>query len=371
MKINFYLILFVTLFFSHGLIFSQTCLSGGVDFSNQLQIDEFQLNYPNCIEILGNVEINGNDIVNLDGLSTINVINGNLNIFNNNNLNNITGLASLTTIGGNLFFRGNNLISSLAGLNSLNSIGGFLELFENSSLNDISALSQITSINKHIFISFNQSLQNFNGLHNIVSIGHRLEISRNSVLNLEGLESLTTIGGTLYIIDNDELISLEGLENLNSLNNLEVNFNDNIQSLNGIQNVGSFNIIEMQYNPNLTFCSTDNICSHLESGGSATVTNNSSGCSSITQINTNCDTLSINTFKINEITIYPTIVNDKLTFSGIDALTEIRIFDVSGKVTKAFKTLENKIDLSSYKSGIYFIQFKTQNLISIKKVIKL
>jgi len=50
---------------------SQSCLPEGITFSTQEQIDNFQINHPNCTDIEGGVTIEGNDITNLDGLSVI------------------------------------------------------------------------------------------------------------------------------------------------------------------------------------------------------------------------------------------------------------------------------------------------------------
>jgi hypothetical protein len=53
---------------------SQPCLPGGITFSTQEQINNFQINFPNCTEIEGGVQITGNDITNLDGLNVLNSI---------------------------------------------------------------------------------------------------------------------------------------------------------------------------------------------------------------------------------------------------------------------------------------------------------
>jgi len=70
---NFTLIILFTLhcslFTLHS--FSQPCLPNGITFLTQEQIDNFQINNPNCTEIVGGVLIEGNDITNLDGLNVI------------------------------------------------------------------------------------------------------------------------------------------------------------------------------------------------------------------------------------------------------------------------------------------------------------
>jgi len=71
------------------------CFPDGVTFTTQAEIDNFQTNYPNCTEIGGDVEINGNDITNLDGLNFVTAIAGNLSIINCDNLTSLWGLENI------------------------------------------------------------------------------------------------------------------------------------------------------------------------------------------------------------------------------------------------------------------------------------
>ena len=63
---------------------SQTCLPEGITFSTQNEIDGFPFDYPDCSEIEGDVLIisteGGLEITNLDSLSALVAINGNLRI---------------------------------------------------------------------------------------------------------------------------------------------------------------------------------------------------------------------------------------------------------------------------------------------------
>ena len=52
------------------------CLSDGITFTTQEEIDNFQTNYPYCSEIEGDVIIEGADITNLDGLNGLNSVSG-------------------------------------------------------------------------------------------------------------------------------------------------------------------------------------------------------------------------------------------------------------------------------------------------------
>lgn len=69
-----------------------SCLSGGIEFSHQADIDNFPSRFPFCSEIGEGVTITGNDITNLNGLSTITSVGGRLSIVNNPNLASLAGL---------------------------------------------------------------------------------------------------------------------------------------------------------------------------------------------------------------------------------------------------------------------------------------
>ena len=71
------------------------CLYGGITFTTQEEINNFQTNYPGCTEIEGDVEISGNDINSLEGLSILAAIDGYLNIHNNPQLIALTGLENI------------------------------------------------------------------------------------------------------------------------------------------------------------------------------------------------------------------------------------------------------------------------------------
>ena len=52
------------------------CLPEGITFTTQEQIDNFQVNYPGCTEIEGDVIISGEDINNLEGLNVVTDVGG-------------------------------------------------------------------------------------------------------------------------------------------------------------------------------------------------------------------------------------------------------------------------------------------------------
>jgi hypothetical protein len=82
---------------------------------------------------------------------------------------------------------------------------------------------------------------NLDGLEIINSIGGSLKIYSNPFLkDLNGLNNLTLINGDLWIDENDSLINLTGLENLSQIYGLlRIGFNHSLSSLQGINNLTS------------------------------------------------------------------------------------------------------------------------------------
>ncbi len=138
-------------------------------------------------------------------------------------ITNLQDLSSLTTVGGNLIIREQGALASLSGLNNLTSIGGGLEIETHLMLSDLTALNGITSIPGDLSIVFNEALSELDGLNNISTIGGDLAVCGNDALeNLNGLNNVASIGKDLSIgfpnsvFGNDSLTSL-GLDSLNSV----------------------------------------------------------------------------------------------------------------------------------------------------------
>ena len=106
-------ILILMLLVQQAFVFSQGCLPEGISFTDQEQIDNFQINYPECTEIEGDVKIAGGDISNLNGLNVLTTIGGNLwvgyDYIGNPLLPNLTGLNNLTTVDGDILINFNIL----------------------------------------------------------------------------------------------------------------------------------------------------------------------------------------------------------------------------------------------------------------------
>ncbi|MFO7615360.1 MAG: leucine-rich repeat protein [Bacteroidales bacterium] len=231
---------------------------GNYYFSTQSDVDSFQVVFPSCTELQGNVIINGIDITDLSGLENVTSIGGNLSIDYNISLTTLTGLENLTIIGGTLSIRTNNSLTSLTGLENLTSIGGDLWIRYNNSITTMMGLENIASIGGGLIVHGNDSLTCLTGLENLTVIGDDLQIgsyygsSGNPALTcLTGLDNLTFIGGNLSIGSNSSLTSLTGLENLTSIEgSFWIGANSSLTSLTGLENLTSIGDFFTLYNNN-------------------------------------------------------------------------------------------------------------------------
>jgi len=231
---------------------SQPCLPDGIEFHVQHQIDNFQINHPNCTEIEGDVIIQGPGINNLNGLSVLTSIGGYLQIKGNASLSSLSGLDNVTSIGGILEITDNNALTSLTGLENVVFIGENIEVSHNAALTSLSGINGLTSINQDLWIWDNVVLNSLYGLENLNSIAGSLKIGNFAwswydpcfgnpyLITLSGLNNLTTIGGNLEICCNDSLLSLSGIENLSSVGgNLDISRNVSLVNISSLDNLTS------------------------------------------------------------------------------------------------------------------------------------
>lgn len=311
--------------FSHSLAFSQACLPEGITFTTQEQIDNFQTNYPGCTQIEGNLTISdgfSGSITNLNGLTVLTSIGGNLSLMANNALTGLTGLNNVTTIGGNFFLGalggGNNALTSPAGMESMTFVGG------------------------NVFIGGNNSLSSLTGLNNLAHIGLELFIAQNEVLsNLTALENLVSIGGGLVISENNALTSLSGLENIEA---------------------GSVASLSINGNQSLSTCQIESVCIYLaDPNGSTEIHDNAPGSNSPEEVNAAC-TFSVEPIGLDdEIYVYPNPADKTVSISGIDlsAIREILIYNQTGQKVLQSKPVNNTLDISKLRPGMYIVELFT------------
>ncbi len=212
------------------------CPGFSIAFTTQAQIDAFPTNYPGCATMLYGITISESvpgNITNLNGLSQLTSIGGQLVIQNNTALANLTGLGALTTVGGNLYVRNNSGLTSLLGLNALASVGATVQINNNSALTSLAGLNALGTITG--------------------AGGSGMEIKNNNVLaSVAALGSLTSIGGRLDIQSCPLLTSLTGFNALTSTQFILIGSMNGLTSLSGLEAAASSGGVEISSNPALT-----------------------------------------------------------------------------------------------------------------------
>lgn len=342
------------------MIFLSFCSSAqcpsGVKFSNQAQVDYFAVAYPNCTTIYGDLILDpyaGSSIGNLNSLNKITTITGNLILTQHSvNMGNFDGLENLTKVGGNLYIN-DTWVTSISGLKNLSYVGGDIDISSNH-IGDFSPLNNLTYIGGSLVLSNDDYYYSTSGLNlkvtnipgdfsyylgspsagtlnaiaSIKTVGRDFNMSDEKIKNLEGLNLLESVGGTLNISNCYSLTSLEGISSLKSIGGLRLSNNvelidisllnkitslnkgltiyntkslnslfglNNIKSIGGrldisenkglssINDLSNANFTALTYlgitsNPTLALCQELNICNYLFSGGENYIAGNSSGC---------------------------------------------------------------------------------------------
>ncbi|MEN8225059.1 MAG: T9SS type A sorting domain-containing protein [Bacteroidota bacterium] len=337
---------------------AQSCLPGGIIFETQAQIDNFQNNYPNCTEIEGTVEISGDDITNLNGLSVLITIEGWLYVMDNNSLISLTGLDNLTFIGGGLYIQGHEALTNLSGLGGLTSIGQEFAIFYNASLISLVGLDKLTSVGAGLYIEGNTSLYSLAGLEHMTSIGEDFTVNSNpSLTNLTGLTNLTSIGGWFGIEENAALTSLTGLDSIDA---------------------SSIINLYIAYNESLSTCEVQSVCDYLADPiGTIEIHDNNTGCNTSAEVENACENASVNESSYNRsFFIYPNPSSTQITIEMPTTPHKnifMAIYNMNGQqllITQQIKEQQTVVDISLFPKGVYFVKVMDDKKVMVQKVVK-
>jgi hypothetical protein len=123
-----------------------------------------------CIQ--GQFQINGAAITDLSPLAKLEVVVGDMWIYNTTTLQTLTGLSSLSRVG-RLFVRNNAALSSLAGIESLERIDTFHLLIDNNpALRSLDGLGGLVHVEDQVAIYENAELADIRGLSKLVSAAY-------------------------------------------------------------------------------------------------------------------------------------------------------------------------------------------------------
>ena len=142
-------------------------------------------------------------------------------------ISDLSNLSNLRIITENLRIQ-YGAVPNLNGLSNLDSIGGNIEIIDNPYLTSIDGLNDVIWIGGSITIEENQSLVSINSLQNITHLNGNLKIdSQYELIEIDGFSSLSSINGTLHICSNINLKHLDGLSNLEMVSGgVSICFND-------------------------------------------------------------------------------------------------------------------------------------------------
>ena len=207
--------------------------------------------------IVDGVVLNG-DSWDLGMLSTCEdtggVFNGDVTLETQEQVNNF-GLSNYTTINGSLNIGGNfnqtSNITDLSPLINLEAISEFLKI-EYNNITSLDGFSNLNSVGYTITVRYNTNLISLEGLDNLQILGG-LKILNNPLLtSLVGLEQITTINGAFRIQNNTMLSSINQLSNLTSVGELYIENNTNLVSIVGLNQITSISWLQIRNQDLLT-----------------------------------------------------------------------------------------------------------------------
>lgn len=247
------------------------------------------------LDIYGDLYVAGNSaLTNLDGLSNLSILEGSLTVINNNSLGNFCGLFNLLappnglvgtyTLNNNLgnptqqqiidnevcAFIGDVTLTSQAEVNAFgaSNYGGITESLTiresvPGNITDLTPLLTLTFVGANLEVSNNSALTNLSGLSNISSLGNSLTIDNNGLLaNLDGLSNLTIISNDLSVTNNAELTNLDGLSGITSVGgSLMIVSNLLLTNLDGLSSIINVSSGSINVNNNASLKNLDGLSS--------------------------------------------------------------------------------------------------------------
>ena len=301
MKIKLILILLVLTNFN---LLAQ-CPTVNLTLTTQTSVNNFVTNYPSCTNLNVNLTISGTNITNLNGLSSLLSVSGDLVVSNCPNLTDISGLNNITTITGYFKIVNNDLLTTLPSFQNLTSLNNLM-IRTCDVLNTINSFNYLTSVNR-IEISSNINITTISGFSNLLSVSE-LDVNSQSLANIQGISNLNTIGS--LSLRNTQLPNLNNLGNVQSINSLGISFNSQFLSFEGLNPLITINSIYLDNNP--LFNNFLNLSS-LTNLVSLTVRN----CNSLTNFN------GLNLTSLNSLNLYNNPqLNSLSAFNTITSLSD-------------------------------------------------
>jgi len=197
MKMKIVALLLLVTIFNASNVKAQVC-TGNIVLETQSDVDNFNINYPSCTELVGNLFITGDEISDIGPLSQLAKVTGDFEIINCQNLASINDI-ELNVIG-NIRILENESLIEINGFTSTDSLKT-LNISENPVLNTVAGFDNLRIAMDSLHIYSNDSLKSIPSFNNLDFVD-RIEIDENRTLSsVFGFNSLDTVQNVLQIGD--------------------------------------------------------------------------------------------------------------------------------------------------------------------------
>ena len=177
--------------------------------NDQDTVNAFVQNYGACDTMPYGLTISGSGITQVDGLSNLQSIRGDLKL-SASDLVDISGLSSLTSVEGRILLQGTQL-ANIDALSNLIQLGGFTAS-DNPLLENVDGLLGVTALSGFLSIHTNPTIWDIDGLSNLESVEGLVQVVDNDGLtDLNAFAGLQRVGGALTVYGNDALARCEGI----------------------------------------------------------------------------------------------------------------------------------------------------------------
>jgi hypothetical protein len=124
-------------------------------------------------------------------------------------------------------------------------------------LNNLEGLDALEYIGGSMFIVDHNGLQNFDGLSSLEEVQGDLHIGHNpNIRDLSGWGTLESIQGSLYIHNNRTLASLYGLQSVRTIEEVSVQYNQKLKNIAALSSLEEMEWAGLQFN-GLGLCHND------------------------------------------------------------------------------------------------------------------
>ena len=225
--------------------------SEGIGYGNEIQFTSLEENV-----YTGNITLSTQDEVNEFGTNEYTTIDGSMYI--EGTVTDLSPLESIVIINNAFEVKNTQNLQNLKGLNNLKITGNIFpngfRIENNSALESLSGLNNLEFTRGYSYIINNDNLINMQGLNSYyaASAGEFRIQDCDGLQNLSGLENLQFIGDRFYLINNSELTDLSSLSNLNYIaRDIDIKDNHSLQNINGFNSLSSVESVSIINNDNL------------------------------------------------------------------------------------------------------------------------